>query len=332
MADLNFRVPALEKLLEYTASGIGAIGGPILARWTARTKADARRIEASGHADAIRIIADAHDAARRSFDDSSGDLSSVTGMVDINREIQSRLDFQEHKRQTNVRSIVEESAGLLSDKNVDNHEPDHDWVARFFADAQDVSSDHMRKIWARILAGEVESPGRTSLHTLAILKNMTQRDSELFARAAKFAVFDSLANPAFMGRTAGYPSVEELIHLDSYHLVTFAPQLQISLPVNNEGVARIRDGKSFYRLSFVDATESRKRQNGISIDSYPLTPQGKQLRSIVDPDPNWGYLVKLARYLEERMSCTLEWSRVAGSSGNRIVHGPWTLIGPTTDE
>lgn len=58
MTDVNVKVPALEKLLDYVASGIGAVAGPILAKWKARRNAGARVIEAEGrcrhHADPCR--------------------------------------------------------------------------------------------------------------------------------------------------------------------------------------------------------------------------------------------------------------------------------------
>ena len=45
MVDVNLKVPALEKLVDYTASGIGAVAGPILAPWKARREAEARRVD-----------------------------------------------------------------------------------------------------------------------------------------------------------------------------------------------------------------------------------------------------------------------------------------------
>ena len=33
MVDVNLKVPALEKLVDYAASGIGAVAGPMLAPW-----------------------------------------------------------------------------------------------------------------------------------------------------------------------------------------------------------------------------------------------------------------------------------------------------------
>ena len=59
MVDVNVKVPALEKLVDYTASGIGALAGPMLAPWKARKEAEARLIESRAEADSLKLIADA---------------------------------------------------------------------------------------------------------------------------------------------------------------------------------------------------------------------------------------------------------------------------------
>ena len=60
----NPMVRALGKLLDYTASGIGAVAGPMLAPWQARREADALRITTQGKADSLHIIAAAQSEAR----------------------------------------------------------------------------------------------------------------------------------------------------------------------------------------------------------------------------------------------------------------------------
>ena len=69
----------------------------------------------------------------------------------------------------------------LGDKDVQDHEVDHDWTARFFNDVQDVSSEEMQHLWARILVGEVERPGSTSTRTLSVLKDMNKRVAQIFS-------------------------------------------------------------------------------------------------------------------------------------------------------
>ena len=193
MVDLNVKVPALEKLVDYTASGIGAVAGPMLAPWTARKAAEARLIEAKAEADSLKPIADAQAEARHSL---AAPDEAGRGVVEIDEDgIRQRVEFQERKRQANIASVVRDSAAELGDKEVPDREPDHDWIARFFDGVQDVSSEEMRKLWARILSREVEEPGRTSLRTLDILKNMTKEDAQLFRRVRDYVIDDYVFYP-----------------------------------------------------------------------------------------------------------------------------------------
>ncbi|MDE0534305.1 MAG: hypothetical protein OXI01_23070 [Albidovulum sp.] len=91
MVNVNLKVPAFEMILKYTASGIGAVAGPMLAPWKARREAAARLIEAE--AEARRSLIAPDDAER--------------GMLNIGPGgIQQRIEFQEKKRQANIASVV----------------------------------------------------------------------------------------------------------------------------------------------------------------------------------------------------------------------------------
>ena len=196
MLDVNINVPdkvtvkapGLEKLLDFTVSGIGAVAGSMLAPWMAKQQARAKAIEEKSQADSLRLIAQAQADARQAL---LAPNSATTGTLKITREqITQRLEFQEHKRQQNITSAVRQAARELGNEEVPNHEPDHDWTARFFEYVQDVSEDDVRKIWARILAGQVRSPGSVSLRTLSILRNMSRREAELFREAMRYRIDD----------------------------------------------------------------------------------------------------------------------------------------------
>lgn len=187
-ADITVKVPGLNKLLDYTASGIGAIAAPILAPYVARQQAKAKLIEVKTKADSLRLIAQSQADARRAMM-TPGDTAK--GTLKITREqITQRLEFQEQKRQGNIAATVAEAAAELGDKTVNERAPDHDWTARFFGYVQDVSSADIRRIWAKILAGEVQCPGSVSLRTLSILRNMSRREAELFTEAMRYRIDD----------------------------------------------------------------------------------------------------------------------------------------------
>ena len=176
--------------MAYTASGIGSIAGPMLAPWRARRESEARQITArgerevgkilaEGQADTMRLIANAQADARAIL--ISPDFS-ISGELDMSQAIHQRVQFQEEKRQRNILAVVEQAAAELGDNEVESSEPNHDWTARFFSEVQDVSSEDMQVLWSKVLAGEVERPGSTSLRTLDILRNIDRATAALFRK------------------------------------------------------------------------------------------------------------------------------------------------------
>ena len=209
MVDVNLKVPALEKLADYAASGIGAVAGPMLATWKAQQDAKARLIGVEAEADSLRMIAGAQANARRALvapDETGG------GTLDIGPDgITQRIEFQEKKRQTNIASVVRDAAAELGDEEAPEHEPDPDWTARFFDCVQDVSSEEMRKLWTKLLSREVEEPGRASLRTLDILRNMTKRDAQIFASVCSFVIDDFIYYPNEHRSEFREPSLHNII-------------------------------------------------------------------------------------------------------------------------
>ena len=200
--NINLNVPALEKLLDYTASGIGSIAGPMLAPWKEHQQAQVKQIAAKGNAEALLIQADAQAKARAILVSQGTD---VTGELDIAKTVNQRIQFQEQKRQVNIASVVTQAASQLGEKEVANQEPDHDWTARFFNDVQDVSSEEMQTLWAKVLAGEIERAGSASIRTLGILKNLDNATANLFRKFCSACLFLSLD-----GQTIQYAIVPSL--------------------------------------------------------------------------------------------------------------------------
>lgn len=99
--------------------------------------------------------------------------------ISIRERAQARLWNQEINRQENLENIAEKSINHLPE-SVNDEPVDEDWRTRFFNKAQDVSSEDMQEIWAKILAEEISTPWKISIRTLEILSNITKKEAELF--------------------------------------------------------------------------------------------------------------------------------------------------------
>ena len=202
--DVNIKIPALEKLIDYVASGIGSVAGSMLAPWQASRETQAKQISAKGEAEkqeikakgesnALQIIATAQADAKQTL--KSPD-TAIQGEFTIAETVEQRIKFQEEKRQRNIGSVVRLAAAELEGKEVPDHEPDHDWVARFFSDVQDVSSEELQQLWAKVLSGEVERPGTMSVLSLSILKNLDRDTAKLFRKLCSLCISNLIETTA----------------------------------------------------------------------------------------------------------------------------------------
>ena len=179
--DFNLKIPAIDKLLDFAASGIGSVAGPMLASWKARREANAKVIAAQGEAEAQRVLAEGQAHAMQIIAGAQADArailvspdATVKGQLDLGAAVTQRIQFQEEKRQANITAVIRQAAQELGQSEVQDHEVDHDWAARFFNNVQDVSSEEMQQLWAKVLAGEVERLGQFSLRTLDIIRNLS---------------------------------------------------------------------------------------------------------------------------------------------------------------
>ena len=304
------KIKALAKLLDYTASGIGAVAGTMLAPWKASKEAEAKRITAQADADAqitkakadassLQIIADAQAKARQSLD---APIESGHGTLEINRDgVQQRIEFQERKRQSNIVSVVRAAADELGDKEVPNHEPDPDWTARFFDSVQDVSSEEMQKIWAKILSGEVETPGRTSLRTLSILKDMSRSDAEALVKCAEYRISSFVFLDSYK-KLSGDKGGTHFVHLEEIGLTypSMSASHTLKLGIDGECIEEYQR-----QLLLIEGFPETEIEIGFGIDAVIFTRPGLELAKFCEGKPNFECLSLFAKFLQEN-GCTLK--------------------------
>ena len=315
----------LLKLLDYTASGIGGVAGSMLAPWTARREATARIIDAQGEADSLRVLAEGQADALRIISTAQAQArstvleegSTMVGELDIGEAITQRIRFQEEKRQSNIKSVVDEAAAEIGDQEVQDHEPDHDWTARFFNEVQDVSSDDMRTLWAKILASEVEKPGSTSARTLTILKNLDRKSARLFntlcsvcvsLRPASNIVLDARV-PSMGGQPAQNSlqkyglTYDSLNILNEYGLIIsdynsfYGYNLSIGIAAGGAGQDSIRIPFTLQgRFWVLQPMEGFRGNSEFRVSGVALTQAGRELQRVIDPEPNQQFFQDLNEF------------------------------------
>ncbi|MDE0002686.1 MAG: DUF2806 domain-containing protein [Rhodospirillaceae bacterium] len=295
--EITLKIPALEQLLNLTASGIGSVAGPMLARWRAQQLGKARQIAAAADATVLRIQAEAQSKAREALLPSG---VQATGELDIGTAIEQRIQFQEEKRQANIVAVVAKAASQHEGREVEPSEPDHDWTARFFNEVQDVSSEEMQTLWARVLAGEVERRGSTSIRTLQVLKNLDQATARLFRNmcsrcvyfpARRFPYVGDARMPSLGGNAAsnslrehGFP-FNELNRLNEHDLIIsdYNSWFSYTVGTGESPVAlpfEFQDGSWTLTPSAAGATNWDGKLSGVA-----LSLSGRELAAVIDLEP-----------------------------------------------
>jgi Protein of unknown function (DUF2806) len=127
--------------------------------------------------------ADLNALVAEAFDDES---IKADALDDLSIKAIERAAYVERRRQECLDGIIDKAVKIADE----NKEPpsekkvDPDWTAEFFNNSQDVSNEDMQTLWAKILAGEVASPGSFSKKTLAVVKTMSKTEAEDFTKLA----------------------------------------------------------------------------------------------------------------------------------------------------
>ena len=91
------------------------------------------------------------------------------------------------REQRNLESVVSQTEqNIAEDVSKDPVHPD--WIDCFMESVKGISDETMQKLWASVLAGEVTSPGKVSLRTLNILKNLSKEEAETFQKILSLAI------------------------------------------------------------------------------------------------------------------------------------------------
>lgn len=336
------QILGLIKLAQYTASGIGVDPVRVLfPTWIAKREAAAKLVDAKTSAQTIAIEAEAQSRAMKTIAEAQieaqqGLQSAGLGIetdVDFSERVEQSVRFRAAKRQANVETIVKTAAAELGDKTVPDDEPDHDWTARLFEYGQDVSTEEMQVLWAKVLAGEVERPGSTSLHTLSVLRDLDRGTAELFVSLCSLSLYyiingtdihdarvialgDNSTGNALKGYGLAYGALNRLqerglITADYNSYVDFSPfpkvlhsfaQATPDTPVSTiilslrSAIAIEYAGHSWYLRHLRDSSiDGEIRINGVAMSSA-----GIELSRIIESVPNPAYSTALANFLREK--------------------------------
>jgi len=255
-----------DTLIKKIAKAVGGIFHPAQIRRVAHAEADARKIEA---------------------------LSQIEVSELQHRALQRFLVEEAHK-QKNIEDITRKALPYVDD-DANPGTVENDWIANFFDKCRLVSDDEMQELWAKLLAGEANSPGKYSRRTLALLASLDKYEAELFTSLCSFTV-------ELGGRVALVYDLEDEVYNDAG--INFSSVMHLEsmglVSVNNltgflkKGLAM--SGNMFYLGTPIWIGFAKPSDNNLNIGKVLMTKAGQQLSAVCSPKPIPGF----TDYLREK--------------------------------
>lgn len=209
-------------------------------------------------------------------------------VTDLHRRAMHRFIQEEATKQENIESITSQAIPNL-EQNAEPEKMDNDWVTNFFDKSRIVSDEEMQRLWAKVLAGEANSPGTYSKRTVNFLGDLDKNDADMFRKLCAFGwQIGNIVPLVFDAKDEIYAknglNFNTLSHLDSIGLIQFntiAGFRRIGLP---------KRFMLFYYGSPFPMEMEKDAENELEIGHVLLTQTGQELAPLCGSKPIDGLL------------------------------------------
>ena len=246
-------------LIEKISDGIGGVFKPWQIKRVARAEVDAYQITV---------------------------LSNIEA-TELEQRALKRLMHEEAKMQNNMESITSQSLPQL-DESARPEEIEEDWITHFFNKCRLVSDEEMQKIWARILAGEANAPGKFSKRTVNFMESLDKQDALFFTKLCAFNwTFEDIQPLIYdMGAeiyTKNGINFDILQQLETIGLISteyLTGYISTGYPQKTVAVYK----NASYSIKF-----PKEKDNDLKSGKVALTNSGRELASICVPETVEGF-------------------------------------------
>lgn len=253
-------------LIEKISDAIGGIFKPWQIGRVAQAEADADRIKALSK------------------------IETQFEIAELTQRALGRFLVEETKKQDNMESITSKALPLL-EENSKPQEIDDDWITNFFDKCRLISDEGMKTIWAKVLAGEANSPGRYSKRTVNFVGSLDKSDAELFYKLCGFGwmiigigiipLILDLNSPIYLNHNINYSNLQ---HLDDIGLLSFSGLTGYTSTFPS------KIGVVVYFKDTIIIEFPNNEGNVLTLGHVILSKIGQELSSICDSKPVPGFL------------------------------------------
>jgi hypothetical protein len=209
---------------------------------------------------------------------------------DRSRIASQRLVRMEVLRQEEFAHIVERAVPFISDTGTDE-EPSLDWIDNLYRNIPLDADDEIKDLWARVLAGEISSPGKFTKRTVKMIAELERNEAQAFAIICGYMVkLGGVERLIWMDWDAApyqKAAADAVITLDAAGLV--------QLNSGYFAMTGLKAGRDIEINYFGQTFVHRLKRDSLELGHVILTPVGKQIRLLVNAEPVEGFF----EYLQE---------------------------------
>ncbi|KUM53120.1 TIGR03899 family protein [Rheinheimera sp. EpRS3] len=236
----------------------------------------------------------------------SGAASSA--VLTLAQRAERRLQMQRERQQYNLESIMTLALEYCTDQ-VSTQDVDPDWFQQFCELVLEISNKSMQQLWAKILAGEIASPGKFSLKTLHTLKRMSYKEALALQQAVNLSCktrqdpsariyFGYIRKPSLWRVLTG--KSRAVLNLNQFGLSY--PQILSLIDIGLLHSSEIESGELpagqilnwQYQQLHLNGTITSK---GVVLQYYKYTASGAELLPLLSSQPNQAYISALKQLL-----------------------------------
>jgi hypothetical protein len=257
-------------LIEKVSDAIGGLFKPFQIRRVAEAEADAEKITA---------------------------ISQIK-ITELQYRAMSRLVAEEAKKQHNIESITLKALPDV-EPNANPRGMNDDWIANFFDKCRLISDEEMQSLWARILAGEANSPGKFSKRTVNVVGGLDKSEAVLFTNLCGFVVTIGDPTPLIFDVNGGIYR-DASLNLDTLSLLETAGLIHMT--GGGSDYVRTMPQKSlvyYFGRPFSIEFTTPQREAGkyqLHIGQVMFSPAGRQLKSLSNAQARGGFVEYVMAY------------------------------------
>ena len=195
---------------------------------------------------------------------------------------------EDERRADNVVNTLQQADSVVDWEKVDLDKFNPEFAYRWGEEASNVSDETLQNLWARLMKGELESPGSVSNDTMTVARDMTRTRAEEFQILCSAALYDPTGFPKVVvgcgspGRDSLRPfglSFDVLMRLVHHRLIVGTLDTRLNVGSGSKPVSLVTHQGQMWFL------QSKSETSTHPINGILFTPAGEQLTRVVERVP-----------------------------------------------